>query len=417
MYFSFFSIVLTALVIVIFVSCSKKDHSSPTISGKLTLDVGVTVAAFDVYNYLKAADVNAFIICICNQQDEIIEQFNGADEIPETIELPEGTYYATAHSNNNLHAEFDNPYYFGSTEDFTIAAGQTTSSTITCSLANIMVTVVYSENVMQDFTDYSTSVSNPAGSLVFGMNETRAGYFDSGPLHIESNLYYTDGVGDVQIKNLSEDISTPEEGKHYEIHIDASLSGGNAILSLNVDESYETEIVPIGNETEMSGELLITEIMYNPEALPDASGEYLEVKNVSDETVNLMDLVIRRGSGNIHVISDDLPLLPGEIALLASSDTAAAEVDYVYSSISLVNYGDEICINTYGSDGTDGSVICMVDYGAPGFNTSLEGVSIQLDPGISDAKDALPGTNWCESTTAFSTGDLGTPGLENGSCQ
>ncbi|MBA7579346.1 hypothetical protein ES708_21216 [subsurface metagenome] len=168
----------------------------------------------------------------------------------------------------------------------------------------------------------------------------------------------------------------------------------------------------------MSGELLITEIMYNPLALSDTDGEYFELKNVSEETINLMDLVIRRGSNNdIHVISDDLPLFPGEIILLGCSSTAASEVDYVYSNISLLNIGDEIFINTYGTDGTDGSVICVVDYSAPGFNTSLSGVSIQLDPSISDVNNARLGTNWCESTSAYSTGDLGSPGLENASCQ
>jgi hypothetical protein len=419
MYLNFFSKVLNALVMVIIVSCSKKDNTALSPSGSLILDIGISVAAFNVYNPLKTADLDAFIIGIYNLQDEVVEQYNGASEIPESIELPEGTYYATAHSDNNLPAEFDNPYYFGSSGNFTITAGQTTSSTITCTLSNIMVTVIYEENVIQDFTGYSTSVSNSAGSLVFGMNETRAGFFDEGPLHIESDLSYSDNEGNVQTRNLSGDIAGAETGKHYEIHIDASLSDGNALISLNVDETYETEIVTLSDmETEMSGELLITEIMYNPSALTDTEGEYIEVKNVSDQPINLMGLVIRRGSNNnLHVIGDDLPLLPGEFALLGRSDTATAEVDYVYSNISLINTGDEIYINAYGTDGTDGAVICMVDYGAPGFNTSLSGISIQLDPTVTDVNDALLGTNWCESSTAYSTGDLGTPGTENELCE
>jgi hypothetical protein len=102
---------------------------------------------------------------------------------------------------------------------------------------------------------------------------------------------------------------------------------------------------------------------------------------------------------------------------MGRSDFAATEVDYVYTNISLLNNGDELYINTYGTDGTDGSVICMVDYGAPGFQTSLNGTSIQLDPTVSDVNDALLGSNWCASTTVFSTGDFGTPGSENENCQ
>ena len=415
----FFSKVLCALIMVFFFSCSKKESSDLKLSGKLRLNVGISVATFDVYNHLKAADLNTFLVTIFNQQDEIVEQFNGSDQIPEVIELPEGSYYVTAHSNNNLHAEFDNPYYFGRTENFSISAGQTTSSTITCILSNIMVTVVYSESIMQDFSDCSTSVSNSASSLVFGMNENRAGYFDEGPLHIESNLYYIDVTENIQSKKISGDISNAEAGKHYEIHIDASLDDSYAILNLVVDESYETELIFFNDEeAEMSGELLITEIMYNPSALSDTDGEYIELKNISDDTINLRDLVIRRGSNNdIHTIADDILLLPGETSLLGRSEMVSPEVDYVYTNISLLNSGDELYINTYGTDGTDGSVICMVNYGAPGFNTTLNGTSIQLDPAISDVNDALLGTNWCESTTVYSTGDFGSPGSENENCQ
>ncbi len=418
-HFIIFSNVLSALAMVLFLSCSKKESSTPQLSGKLKLNVGISVASFDVYNHLKATDLNSFLITIYNQQDEIVEQYNGTDQIPQVIELPEGSYYVTAHSNNNLHAEFDNPYYFGSTENFSIASGQTTSSTITCTLSNIMITIVYSESIMEDFSDYSTSVSNSASSLNFGMAETRAGFFDEGPLHIESNLYYTDGNGNIQTKNLSGDINDAETGRHYEIHIEASLADGNAILNLVVDESYDTELIVINDEeAEMSGELLITEIMYNPSALSDTDGEYIEVKNVSNKTINLRDLVLRRGSNNvIHSITDDILIPPGETSLLGRSDIASTEVDYVYTNISLLNDGDELYINTYGTDGTDGSVVCMVDYGAPGFNTNLNGTSIQLDPTISDVNDAVLGTNWCESTTSFSTGDFGTPGSENENCQ
>lgn len=417
-HFIFFSKVLSALAMVILLSCSKKENSNLQLPGKLRLNVGVSVVSFNVYNHLKAADLSAFLITVYNQQDEIVEQYYGADQIPEFIELSEGIYYVTAHSNNNLPAEFDNDYYFGQSENFSIAAGQTISSTITCTLSNIMITIIYSESIVQNFSDYSTTVSNLSGSLEFDMNENRAGYFDEGPLHIESNLHYTDGEGNIQTKNLSGNINDAEAGKHYEIHIDASLADGSAILNLVVDESYETELIVLNDEeTEMSGELLITEIMFNPSSLSDTDGEYIEIKNVSDETINLRDLVIRRGSNNdIHSITEDIIILPGETSLLARSDIAATEVDYVYTNISLLNNGDELYINTYGTDGTDGTVICMVDYGAPGFLTTLNGTSIQLDPSISDIKDALLGTNWCESTSVFSTGDFGTPGSENTNC-
>ncbi|MGD2034688.1 MAG: DUF4493 domain-containing protein, partial [Bacteroidales bacterium] len=251
-YFNYLSKVLTALSLLLFVTCTENNDLPSSSPGRLSLNVGLSVAAPGVYNSLKAADLDEFIIEIYNDLDELMIGYNGISEVPETIELPEGIYYATAHSDNNLPAEFENPYYFGRTENFTISAGQETTATITCSLANIMITVVYSENVAGVFTGYSTSVSNSGGSLVFGMDETRAGFFSEGPLHIESTLTYDDGSGTTQTKNLSGDIPVPEAGKHYEIHIDAALPGGNAIISLAVDETYETEVVTISDELTMT---------------------------------------------------------------------------------------------------------------------------------------------------------------------
>jgi hypothetical protein len=80
-------------------------------------------------------------------------------------------------------------------------------------------------------------------------------------------------------------------------------------------------------------------------------------------------------------------------------------------------YGENLIVNTFGTDGTDGDVICSVDYGAAGFPSGVNGKSIQLDPGITGAAEAMLGTNWCVSTLPYNTGDLGTPGSINTTCQ
>jgi hypothetical protein len=76
-----------------------------------------------------------------------------------------------------------------------------------------------------------------------------------------------------------------------------------------------------------------------------------------------------------------------------------------------------LILNEYGTDGTDGNIICRVDYGEAGFPTGLNGCSMQLAPDITEVDDALLGTNWCASTLTFASGDLGTPGTQNTTCQ
>jgi hypothetical protein len=409
--------VILAVFVLFSAACSKKDTSENLPKGQLNLSVGISVATQDVYNNIKAANLDDFKVFIYSEAGELALSYDRAADIPDAIDLEEGSYYVVAYSDNNLPAAFENDYYFGQSDVFQITGGQTTAVSLTCSLANIMVTVVYAQSVVDDFSNYSTTVSNAGGSLVFGMTEARAGYFDQGPLQIEAVLSYTNGANTPQSVTLTGSIAAPEAGKHYEIHIEASLNEGSAGINLNVDETYETEIVTIQPPIDY-GDLLITEIMFNPTAIGDASGEWIELYNNSAYDQNLQNLVIRRGSDNdFHVISSKLVLAPDEYAVLANSDTATNNVDYKYSGISLLNGGDNIIINTYGTNGTDGDVICSVDYGASGFSTSISGKSIQLNVGITDADAARLGTNWCASTLAYNTGDLGTPGAANSQCQ
>lgn len=404
-------------VAVLCTACSKKEVSENRPLGKLDLDVSISVATHDVYSHVKAANPDEFQVTVYSQSGEIIVTYDRAADVPEIIDLEEGSYYVVASSNNNVAAAFDNDYYLGQSEVFQITGGETAAVSLTCILANIMVTVVYEQSVIDDFDTYSTTVSNSGGNLVFGMTEVRTGNFDQGPLQIEAVLGYTDGSGSPQSVVLTGSISQPEAGKHYEIHIDASLNQGNAAINLAVDESYDTETVSIHQGIGW-GDLLITEIMFNPTALGDAEGEWIEVYNNSGESVNMRDLVIRRGSNNsLHSIASDLILSAGKYAVLGRTATATDNVDYVYDNISLANSGESLIINTYGTNGIDGDVICSVDYSADGFSTSVNGSSLQLNAGITDASAAMLGTNWCASTLAYNTGDLGTPGLSNSQCQ
>ncbi len=419
--FSISGIVIPALIIMLFVSCSKKEHEMDK-KGYLNLDMGISVETFNVYNNLKAAEPDEFSVAIYDLSDQLIVSYEHAVDMPDVIDLPEGSYYAVASSDNNLPAAFDNPYYYGESDVFVIVAGETTSASVTCILSNIMVTVVYSQSVTDDFTSYETTVGNAGGSLIFGMTESRAGYFDQGPLDIEATLTYLNGSGDPGTLLLTGSIASPEAGKHYEIHIEACLTEGYGNILLDVDESYETEVVVISNEDPSGwnyGDLLITEIMYDPDALGDSEGEWLEVLNNSDETVNLKDLVLRRGFNNaLHVIANDVILASGEYAVLARTITATDNTDYVYgTSITLPNAGEELILNTYGTDGTDGYIICSVDYGDPSFPSVPAGSSLQLSSDITSATEAMLGSNWCESTVAYNTGDLGTPGIANSLCQ
>jgi hypothetical protein len=166
------------------------------------------------------------------------------------------------------------------------------------------------------------------------------------------------------------------------------------------------------------GELLITEIMYDPAALSDTEGEWFEIYNNSDHTINLQNLILERDGTNMHTITDSIELPPAAFFVFERTDLASAATNYyVYGSdILLPNTGGILSIYNEGTETEPGAMIFTLNYGETDFPGGT-GASISLDPNMTNAADAANGTSWCISTSVFSTGDSGTPGVANDSCQ
>jgi hypothetical protein len=165
-----------------------------------------------------------------------------------------------------------------------------------------------------------------------------------------------------------------------------------------------------------AGEILVTEIMKDPAVQSDSAGEWLELTNISSTTFDLQGMLLADSGTDRWQIDSTLPLGPGEFAVLCRSATATALCDLVYSSFQLANDGDEVILSTWGTDGTDGEVIHAVVYADADGWPDLAGASMSLDPDSYDATSATDPANWCDATTAFSTGDYGSPGSLNEAC-
>jgi Domain of unknown function (DUF4493)/Lamin Tail Domain len=420
----------SCLCLVIFLallfSCKKDDILSESAKGTLVIHIGLFISIDDEENALKSTVAGEeFLVTIFNSLGVQVMQFAHASEIPDEIEIEPGEYYVTAHSNNNLPAAFENPYYYGETPRFTISSGNLQAVTVNCQLANTIVTILYSDQVKNNFTDYATTVSTSAGSLVYQKDEIRAGYFQPLPLTISVALTWQKDDGSSVNKTLSGMISSPLARKKYEIHVDASSMEGSAAFQINVDESNDTPEIVYISDTDPSvpgilnaGDLLITEIMADPDALSDSEGEWFEIYNNTNHTVDLHHLVIRKSTDDQHIINSSILLPAHEFFVLARTDIAVSGSKYIYgTSISLTNTGASLSISNYGSDGSDGSVICSINYGAEEFpNAASAGASLSLSPLHMNYTDVLSGNSWCLSTSEYSTGDLGTPGIQNDPC-
>lgn len=407
----------------LFCSCAKNEMIPLSeFEGTLKLHIDLAVVVYDHAPSTRAIDAGAFKVEIFKKDGSSpVITFEHASELPESIALAEGEYYVTASYGSSAVPAFDNPCYYGKSETFIVVSKQTSNVSLVCKPSNARITVVYSDRVVNSFSDYYSMVFNSTDTLTFVKGETRAGYFKPGTLHLESVLSYLSGTTTIS-KKISGNISGAAAGKHYEIHIDTSPDGYDAI-TISVDESFQTILVNLTDDGASipeeptdpgNGNLLITEIMCDPDEVPDAEGEWIEIYNNSGATVNLNGMVLRRSTSaaSPHTINSDVILAPGAYAVIGKTAAATNNVGYVCSWLNLTNSGLELSIET-----SDGTVLCCIDFRVEGFDMPPAGKSLQLNPAVTTIEGARQGANWCAATVAYSTGDFGTPGAVNSVCQ
>lgn len=159
------------------------------------------------------------------------------------------------------------------------------------------------------------------------------------------------------------------------------------------------------------GDIIITEIMQNPDASDDAKGEYFEVYNTTANTIDLQGWVLSDLGTNTHTINTSVLVAAyGYVVLGKSTDlviNGGTPVDYAYTSYTLGNTDDEVVLSF------DGTVIDMVAYdGGVSFPNPV-GASMELAVQAYNSVDNDIGKNWGVATTSFGSGDFGTPGATN----
>jgi phosphatidylserine/phosphatidylglycerophosphate/cardiolipin synthase-like enzyme len=161
-----------------------------------------------------------------------------------------------------------------------------------------------------------------------------------------------------------------------------------------------------------SGTLIINEIMYDPKAVGDSVGEYLELYNPGSAAVDLMGWTLRDEGNNSHVIGTNVSVPAGGYAVLARSASEAENggfsADYAYGDdLFLANGGSTVALEDAG-----GQLVDSVVYGTGSpWPNATAGTSIELSDA---ALDNALGSSWAHAVLPFGAGDRGTPGKPNG---
>lgn len=161
------------------------------------------------------------------------------------------------------------------------------------------------------------------------------------------------------------------------------------------------------------GDLVITEIMPNPEKVVDSSGEWFEVKNVADVAVNLWGLLVDDGDdgSDDFIIGSDVVIEPGAYAVLGRvaepANNGGITVDYVYTGMALTNDADTLRIKR------DNDVIDVVTWSSGWPLSAAHTIQLASDQVAGDNSDVA---NWCAGYTPYNDTDFGTPGADNDAC-
>jgi hypothetical protein len=171
------------------------------------------------------------------------------------------------------------------------------------------------------------------------------------------------------------------------------------------DSGTERDVVRPG-----PGDLVITELMPDSSAAPDDFGEWFEVEAVAD--VDLNGLVGGKNTDDpkMNIVSED-----------CLSVTAGTRILFARSADEMLNGGLPMPNFTFNFGLTNSGSTLFIGVGDVvvdeiSWSSSSGGKSISLDPGAKDATSNDEEENWCQGSTPYGAGDLGTPGDANPPC-
>lgn len=154
--------------------------------------------------------------------------------------------------------------------------------------------------------------------------------------------------------------------------------------------------------------VIFSELMKNPEVMPDADGEWLELYNAGSAAVDLGGCTLARDDQEL-TLEGALPVEPGAYLTFSNGDAPGFTPDVLYSGLTLPNSGAFLLrLSCAGTVLDEVAVDAAVPAQHAGRSLSLSGSAL-TDTGNDDP------ARWCEGASSYD-GDYGTPGADNPAC-
>lgn len=240
-----YSIVSFFFLLGCLMSCQNEEELGNSAMGYLRLGLEVNTTSISRAE-AEAYNPKQIAVQIVDANDEVVEETTNFDTEwkGKTFNLPIGTYTIKASSAgfDGKTSGFDKPYYTGSTS-VTIEDGKTANPKITCTLANVKVTVTFDQTFIDAFTAADVKVDDKDGNagispLTFTMGKTtQSGYFPVTDLKATVSATNKHQVTNTQ----TDEITGVKARDHYKLlYKVGKVDQGNGNVSITVDETTRT---------------------------------------------------------------------------------------------------------------------------------------------------------------------------------
>lgn len=155
-----------------------------------------------------------------------VESYESSSTMPTPILLPVGTYVLEAHTPGIMERIMDAPYYIGR-ETSEIIKNGTTQSTITCKMANTSISVKFSQDFLDLFTEWTIT-------------------FDDGT---DNAISFTNAEGSAPATKywvLSDNVDKINVGFKGKKADGSSVTASNTLTKLEATETYDGESMNFG---------------------------------------------------------------------------------------------------------------------------------------------------------------------------
>lgn len=234
--------------VILLAGCSAENQYDVTGTGQvspvLTADFSVPLSTDPAVltTTTSQPETQNFAVSIIREDGSLFKSWDTFSEFPENMKFPLGSFVFKASYGNIDKEGFDMPYFEGS-EPFQVFDKQNTDISVTCTLSNAKVSLVYTEAFKNYFSDFAVALKTEKdNSIIFSKDETREAYVKPGKIILQMSLVKPDGSS----MAYSPEIFIAESCKHYRISFDVNEGNiGGAALSIVFDENTELDPVTI----------------------------------------------------------------------------------------------------------------------------------------------------------------------------